>query len=73
MSTRVKIFTVAEVPAHLAHAYVQHMRDFDTAHAECHFEIMADVPGMSLMEAVELLRLNPALSFQDVLPRKSGA
>ena len=37
-----KIFTVAEIPDELAQDWLQHLRDFDTAHPGCHFQVVAD-------------------------------
>lgn len=64
-----KIFTVAEVPDELARDWLQWLRDFDTAHAGCHFEVIAEAPAMSLTEIIETLRVNPELSVQHVLQR----
>lgn len=66
----IKVFTVAYIPSALDQAYLQHLRDFDTAHPECHFEIMIDVPDMTLKEMVERLRVNPKLTFQQIIERK---
>jgi hypothetical protein len=68
----VKIFTLATVPPELANAWLQHLRDFDTAHPGCRFEVMADLPEQPLMEMVQMLRVNPALSFTAVFSRKPG-
>lgn len=68
---RVKIFLLAQVPAGLANAFVQHMRDFDTAHPDCHFEVAADVPDMPLADVVEMVWVNPALTFAEVYKRKT--
>lgn len=65
-----KIFTVAYVPEGLEQAWLQHLRDFDAKHPECHFEVMADVPDKPLAEIVEMVRLDPALDFIAILERK---
>jgi hypothetical protein len=36
----VKIFTVAHLPPELRQVWLQHLRDFDTAHPGCHFEVV---------------------------------
>lgn len=71
MTATVKLFIRVHVPAGLANAFVQHMRDFDTAHPDCHFEIAADLPDIPLAEAVEMVRVNPALTFVDVFKRET--
>lgn len=69
----VKVFTVAHVPAELAQAWLQHLRDFDTAHRGCHFEVMADAPTVPLRQAVEMLQVNPGLTFEDIIARRDPA
>jgi len=66
----IKIFTVAHVPPDLAQAWLQHLRDFDTTHPGCHFEVMADAPDVPLADAVEMVRVNPGLTFTKVIERK---
>jgi hypothetical protein len=61
-----KIFCIAHIPAGLEHEWLQHLRDFDTAHPGCHFEVVADTPLLSLHEAIELIRLNPGLTFSKI-------
>lgn len=65
-----KIFTVAHVPDELGQAWLQHLRDFDIAHPGCHFEVGFDAPGMPLAEMVEMLKLDPELSFTQIFERK---
>ena len=65
-----KIFTAADVPDELAKAWLQHLRDFDTAHPGCHFEVIAEAPAMSLTEIVETMRVNPELSVTQVFERQ---
>lgn len=62
-----KIFTIAHVPDELANDWLQHLRDFDSAHEGCHFEVAADAPDMSLPEMVEAIRVEPGLSFTELL------
>ena len=66
-----KIFTVAHVPDELANDWLQHLRDFDQAHPGCHFEIMLDAPTKTVREMAELLRVDPELSFTEILERKN--
>lgn len=69
--TTTKIFTVAHVPPELHQAWLQHLRDFDVAHPGCHFEVAIDgPPDVSLAEMVEVLRVNPGLTFQHIFERK---
>lgn len=65
-----KIFTVATVPNHLAKDWLQHLRDFDARHPGCHFEVAADVPGMSVAEMVEAIRISPELTFTQIIERR---
>lgn len=65
----VKICTIATVPDELAQAWLQHLRDFDTAHPGCHFEVAADAPNMSLVQMVETVRVNPSLKFLSMFRR----
>lgn len=65
-----KIFTVANVPDALMQAWLQHLRDFDSAHPGCHFEVMADAPDATLAEIVDMVRIAPALTFTTILERK---
>lgn len=65
-----KIFTLAEVPPELTQKWLQHLRDFDTAHPGCHFQVMADsTPDMTLAEMVEKLVLDPELTFTKIFGR----
>jgi hypothetical protein len=68
----IKIFTVAHVPEELQRAWLQHLRDFDTAHPGCHFEVALDAPDASLEEMVERLRVEPRLTFTQIFERKAG-
>jgi hypothetical protein len=68
----VKIFTIAHVPEELQPAWLQHLRDFDTAHPGCHFEVALDAPDASLEEMVERLRVEPSLTFTKIFERKAG-
>jgi hypothetical protein len=65
-----KIFTRAYVPDELSHAWLQHLRDFDTQHPGCHFEVMEDVPDLTLAQMVERVQLDPELTFTKIIERK---
>lgn len=69
MTTR-KVFTIAHLTPGLEQAWLQHLRDFDAAHPGCHFEVMADTPEMTLREMVERLRVNPDLTFEQIIMRE---
>jgi hypothetical protein len=65
-----RIVTIAHVPPELAHEWLQRLRDFDVAHPGCHFEVMNDAPEMTLAEALEMVQLDPALTFSAILARR---
>lgn len=65
----VRIFTITNIPGDLAMDWLQHLRDFDIAHPGCHFEVMADTPDMTLAQAVEMVRVNPELTFTRIFER----
>jgi hypothetical protein len=65
----IKTFIIAHLPPGLEKAFVQHVRDFDVAHPGCHFEIGVEAPTLSLVEAVDMLRVDPALTFTEVFKR----
>lgn len=65
-----KIFTVAHVPDDLQPAWLQHLRDFDTAHPGCHFEVgIEDGPDMTIAEMIERMRVEPKLTFTQIFER----
>jgi hypothetical protein len=65
-----KIFVIAHLPDQLQKAFTQHVRDFDVANPGCHFEIALDGPNMTVIEMVDAIRLNPALSFAAIFERE---
>jgi hypothetical protein len=69
----IKIFTVAHVPRKLGQPWLQHLRDFDVAHAGCHFEVMADAPGIPLTDMVKMVKLDPSLTFVEIIERTKPA
>jgi hypothetical protein len=66
---KVKIFTVAHVPDELQQPWLQHLRDFDSAHPGCHFEVGIDGPEESVADMVKLLRVEPGLTFTKIFAR----
>ena len=65
-----KIFTTAEIPDELAKEWLQHLRDFDIAHPGCHFSVGVDAPNMRMAEMIEMLRVEPELTFQQLFDRE---
>lgn len=66
---KIKIFTQAHVPAGLTQAWLQHLRDFDTANPGCHFEIGIDGPDEGMATMINRLRINPGLTFTTIFER----
>ena len=65
-----KVFTIAHMPQELAQAWLQHLRDFDTAHPECHFEVAVEPPpDVPLAQMISALRVDPALTFTAIFGR----
>ena len=69
---KVKIFTIAEVPRGLELAWLQHLRDFDTANPECHFVVCEDVPDATMAEITEMIKVEPSLTFTEIFKRQSS-
>lgn len=65
----VKVSTIATLPDELAHAWLQHLRDFDVAHPGCHFEVVADAPDKTITQMVEMLRIEPGLNSLAIFPK----
>ena len=59
--TKTKIFTVAHLPDSLTQKWLQHLRDFDTANPDCHFEVCIDAPNQTLEEGVASMKVDPEL------------
>ena len=72
MAERCKIFTVAHVPEELQQAWLQHLRDFDTAHPGCHFEVGIDGPEATTAEMIKRIRVEPGLTFTKIFERTNG-
>ena len=64
-----RVYTIAEVPDQLVQEWLQHLRDFDTKHPGCHFNVAADAPNLSVTEMVDLIRIDPGLTFQKLFAR----
>jgi hypothetical protein len=69
MTARTKVFVIAHVPDDLDKEFIQHVRNFDVAHPNCHFEIGVEGPDMSLVEMIERLRVEPELTFTKIFNR----
>lgn len=69
---KIKIFTIAEVPQGLEQKWLQHLRDFDTAHPDCHFVVCQDAPDTTMAEMMESLKVEPALTFTEIFKRQSS-
>jgi len=68
-----KIFTIAHVPEELQQAWLQHLRDFDTANPGCHFEVGIDAPpDMPLENMVQKLIVDPDLTFTKIFMRATS-
>lgn len=65
----VKIFTCAHLPEPLQQQWLQHLRDFDTKHPGCHFEVGIDGPEATTAEMVRMLRVEPGLTFTKIFDR----
>jgi hypothetical protein len=67
-----RIFTIADVPPELANQWLQHLRDIEIAHPGCHFEVMTDAPEHSLGEMIDMIRVDPELTFAAILLTGAG-
>lgn len=66
----IKIFTVAHVPDDLQREWLQHLRDFDTAHPGCHFEVGVEGgPDHPIAQMIAQMQVEPKLSFQQIFER----
>lgn len=63
--TKTRILTMAELPPELEQAWLQHLRDFDTAHPECHFAAIVDSDASVTIEEMEakIRSIEPAFRF----------
>ncbi|HEX8868380.1 MAG TPA: hypothetical protein VF821_22160 [Lentzea sp.] len=67
-----KIYTIAHVPEELAQAWVQHLRNFDTQHPGCHFEVLADFgqAEVGMRQMLDALKVEPEIPFRAFYRRK---
>ena len=63
------IFTRATMPPELQQAWLQHLRDFDTANPGCHFEAGVDGPDTSFADMIRQLQIEPGLTFSKLFAR----
>jgi hypothetical protein len=68
-SNHILICTMAHVPPDLAKPWLQHLRDFDTKHEGCHFEVLEEAPRLTLPEMIEALQVNPEIPLREVFRR----
>ena len=59
-----KIHTIADVPDELAHDWLQHLRDFDTAHPGCHFEVVVEGVTTTIGDIFKTLDVDPPLDLK---------
>ena len=72
MTDTTKVFIIGTVPRQLEKRFLQYVRDFDTYNPGCHFELgIEPPPDTTLREAVELMRVNPSLTFSQIFQRRS--
>ena len=64
-----KTFIIGHLPDGLEKTFIQYIRDFDVAHPGCYFDIVIEAPNKSVIEAIEMLRVDPDFTFVRVLKR----
>jgi len=70
----IKVFTIAHLPQELTQAWLQHLRNFDTAHPGCHFEVVAVDPSRDIEDAARALsEIDPPFPFHAIFTQKKGA
>ena len=67
------IYTKATVPDGLEQAWMQHLRDFDTAHPDCHFEVVLEGETKTIADVMKAADIHPKLDWQLFLKRKPDA
>lgn len=70
MSERTTVCLLAHVPEGTEQQFLQYIRDYDTAHPDCHFEMIVDRPHLRFAEMIEMLRLNPKLDIMKIMKRE---
>lgn len=68
---KAKMFIQAEIPAELWPALLQHIRDFDTAHPDCHFVMLSESEAEeSIADISRRFRaVSPGFRFMQVFER----
>jgi hypothetical protein len=69
VSDKTIIYTRAHVPPELQQAWLQHLRDFDSAHPGCHFEVGVDGPEEPFADMIKKLTIEPHLNFTKIFER----
>jgi thioesterase domain-containing protein len=59
-----KIYTVAHLPDDLVQAWHQHLRNFDTQHPGCHFEVMSEFEQATVSEMMDALEVDPKIPLR---------
>jgi hypothetical protein len=73
---RIKLTVEVDVPKELYRDFLQHLRDFDTAHdpnhiGRIHFEMMADCRTMTTEECRAVFAsLDPPFEYETVIPKE---
>ena len=62
MTARLNLTITAELPAELAKAFLQHLRDFDVRHPGCQFELAGVAADSQLVDIVEAMNIDPPLA-----------
>jgi hypothetical protein len=65
----VTIFTRATMPENLQQKWLQHLRDFDTANPECHFDVGIDGPDEPMADMLKRVHVEPGLTFTKMYAR----
>jgi hypothetical protein len=66
------IHTKAILPDEMVQAWLQHLRDFDTAHPGSHFEVTAESEGKTVGDLMRSVDIHPPLEWQFTARRKDG-
>ena len=53
----------------LQQAWLQHLRDFDTKHPGCHFDVGIDGPEEPMADMLRRLQVEPGLTFTELFKR----
>jgi hypothetical protein len=69
MTERTKVFIIGHVSPDLEHTFMQYVRDFDTNHPGCHFQIAMDGPSMTIEQMMDVVKIDPPLTFRQIFER----